>query len=51
MINKKRVLTILVENLQEKKQEETDSKFFTQMPSQFYIEVTQLLLKWFETKF
>nr|XP_022344701.1 DNA replication complex GINS protein PSF2-like isoform X1 [Crassostrea virginica] len=34
-----------IESLQEKKQEETDSKFFTQMPSQFYIEVTQLLLK------
>uniref|UniRef100_A0A194ALK1 DNA replication complex GINS protein PSF2 n=1 Tax=Pinctada fucata TaxID=50426 RepID=A0A194ALK1_PINFU len=33
------------EKLQEKKQEETDSRFFTPMPSQHYMEVTQLLLK------
>ncbi|KAK2193796.1 hypothetical protein NP493_5g06013 [Ridgeia piscesae] len=31
--------------LETKKQEETDSKFFTEMPSKHYMEVTQLLLK------
>lgn len=35
-----------VEQLQEKKQEETDSKFFTAMPSPHYMEITQLLLKY-----
>ncbi|XP_048258508.1 DNA replication complex GINS protein PSF2-like [Haliotis rufescens] len=35
-----------IEKLEEKKQEEIDSKFFTAMPSRFYIEVTQLLLQW-----
>ncbi|XP_046337681.1 DNA replication complex GINS protein PSF2-like [Haliotis rufescens] len=34
-----------IEKLEEKKQEEIDSKFFTAMPSRFYIEVTQLLLQ------
>ncbi|XP_041377098.1 DNA replication complex GINS protein PSF2-like [Gigantopelta aegis] len=34
-----------VEKLEEKKQAENDSKFFTEMPSRFYMEVTQLLLK------
>ena len=36
---------VLSEKLEEKKQEETDSKFFTEMPSKHYMEVTQLLLK------
>ncbi|XP_060607867.1 DNA replication complex GINS protein PSF2-like isoform X2 [Ruditapes philippinarum] len=35
-----------VEKLQEKKQEETDSKFFTEMPCKHYMELTQLLLKY-----
>ncbi|XP_045194490.2 DNA replication complex GINS protein PSF2-like [Mercenaria mercenaria] len=35
-----------VEKLQEKKQEETDSKFFTAMPCRHYMELTQLLLKY-----
>lgn len=35
-----------VEKLQEKKQEEMDSRFFTEMPSKHYMEVTQLLLKY-----
>ncbi|KAH3824437.1 DNA replication complex GINS protein PSF2-like [Dreissena polymorpha] len=34
-----------VEKLREKKQEETDSKFFTEMPCKCYIEMTTLLLK------
>ncbi|ESO82760.1 hypothetical protein LOTGIDRAFT_184530 [Lottia gigantea] len=34
-----------VEKLEDKKQEETDSKFFTPMPSKYYMEVTQVLLK------
>ncbi|XP_062566891.1 DNA replication complex GINS protein PSF2-like [Saccostrea cucullata] len=34
-----------IDRLQDKKQEETDSKFFTKMPSDHYMEVTQLLLK------
>ncbi|CAC5387347.1 DNA replication complex GINS protein PSF2-like [Mytilus californianus] len=33
------------ERLQDKKQEETDSKFFTEMPSPHFMEITQLLLK------
>ncbi|KAH9503545.1 DNA replication complex GINS protein PSF2 [Bulinus truncatus] len=32
--------------LKEKKQEEADSRFFTQMPSPHYMEITQLLLQW-----
>lgn len=32
--------------LQQKKQEETDSKFFTMMPSKHYMELSQLLLKY-----
>lgn len=39
------VLFFLLDRLQDKKQEETDSKFFTKMPCDHYIEVTQLLLK------
>ncbi|XP_059178053.1 DNA replication complex GINS protein PSF2-like [Physella acuta] len=35
-----------IEVLKEKKQEEADSRFFTQMPSPFYMEMTQLLLQW-----
>ncbi|GFO34772.1 DNA replication complex gins protein psf2 [Plakobranchus ocellatus] len=34
-----------LEVLQEKKQAEMDSRFFTEMPSPFYIEITQLLLQ------
>ncbi|KAL5022888.1 hypothetical protein ScPMuIL_002043 [Solemya velum] len=34
-----------VEKLKDKKQEEMDSKFFTAMPSDQYMEVTQLILK------
>ncbi|KAL8603059.1 DNA replication complex GINS protein PSF2 [Nucella lapillus] len=34
-----------VERLAEKKQEETESKFFTPMPSKHYLEVSQLLLQ------
>ncbi|KAL3858772.1 hypothetical protein ACJMK2_009025 [Sinanodonta woodiana] len=34
-----------IEKLQEKKQEEMDSKFFIEMPNQHYMEITQLLLK------
>ncbi|KAK7498100.1 hypothetical protein BaRGS_00010688 [Batillaria attramentaria] len=34
-----------VEKLSEKKQEELESKFFTQMPSNHYLEVSQLLLQ------
>ncbi|XP_060080664.1 DNA replication complex GINS protein PSF2-like [Ylistrum balloti] len=37
---------MVVEQLQDKKQEETDSKFFTAMPSSHYMEITQLLLKY-----
>ena len=33
------------EKLQEKKQEETDAKFFTEMPCKHYMEVTTVLLK------
>lgn len=33
-----------VERLEEKKQEETDSKYFTKMPSSYYMEVANLLL-------
>ncbi|KAJ8302758.1 hypothetical protein KUTeg_019154, partial [Tegillarca granosa] len=32
------------DSLQDKKQEETDSKFFTKMPSKHYMELTQILL-------
>lgn len=39
------LLFSLLDRLQDKKQEETDSKFFTKMPCDHYIEVTQLLLK------
>ncbi|ESO07225.1 hypothetical protein HELRODRAFT_76714 [Helobdella robusta] len=35
-----------VEILQQKKQEEIDSKFFTEMPSKHYMEVSQLMLKY-----
>ncbi|WAR11536.1 PSF2-like protein [Mya arenaria] len=38
-----------VEKLQEKKQEETDSKFFTEMPCKCYMEMTTLLLKYIDT--
>lgn len=34
-----------VEKLETKKQEEVDSKFFTEMPNKHYMEVAQLLLK------
>ncbi|XP_025115508.1 DNA replication complex GINS protein PSF2-like [Pomacea canaliculata] len=34
-----------VEKLTEKKQEEMDSKFFTQMPSNYYLEISQLVLQ------
>jgi GINS complex subunit 2 len=35
-----------VERLTEKKQEENESKYFTPMPSNHYLEVSQLLLQW-----
>ncbi|GAB1601958.1 DNA replication complex GINS protein PSF2-like [Argonauta hians] len=34
-----------LDDLNMKKQEEIESKFFTKMPSEYYIEITQLLLK------
>ena len=37
---------IIIDRLQDKKQEETDNKFFTEMPSPHFMEITQLLLKW-----
>ncbi|XP_014673550.1 PREDICTED: DNA replication complex GINS protein PSF2-like [Priapulus caudatus] len=33
-----------VERLEEKKQDETESKFFTEMPNEHYMEMTQILL-------
>ena len=35
----------LADKLEEKKEEEMHDKFFTQMPNEHYMEVTQLLLK------
>ncbi|CAL1547552.1 unnamed protein product [Lymnaea stagnalis] len=35
-----------IEILKAKKQEEADSRFFTEMSSPFYMEITQLLLQW-----
>ncbi|CAG5129218.1 unnamed protein product [Candidula unifasciata] len=34
-----------IDGLKDKKQEEADSRFFTDMPSPFYMEITQLLLQ------
>ena len=39
------MFVFLSEKLQDKKQEEIDAKFFTEMPCKHYMEVTQLLLK------
>ncbi|BFZ13534.1 hypothetical protein BsWGS_16573 [Bradybaena similaris] len=35
-----------IDRLKDKKQEEEDSRFFTDMPSPFYMEITQLLLQY-----
>lgn len=42
----KTVWIILSEKLEEKKQQELEGQFFTEMPCKHYMEVTQLLLKW-----
>jgi len=34
-----------LETLKDKKQEEADSRFFTEMPSPYYMEITQLILQ------
>lgn len=36
----------VLEKLEEKKQEEMESKFFTEMPNQHYMEITQISLNW-----
>ena len=43
--NEPLMFVFLSEKLQDKKQEEIDAKFFTEMPCKHYMEVTQLLLK------
>jgi len=39
------MLYVVSERLEEKKAEEQESKFFTEMPSKHYMELTHLLLQ------